>query len=68
MSDSSTVDALLSHYFRPIQALFSLEGVTNIYVNRFDSIQYERYGKTQVFDGGWDNETQLYGTVHTLAQ
>ena len=63
----TTTDDLLSHYFGPISELLKKEGVNNIYVNRYDEIQYEAFGETHTWERCWDNEHHLRDAVKTLA-
>jgi len=68
MNQNSPAQALLQHYFKPIEDLLNLDGVTNIFVNRYDDIRYEAGGLRLKYDGGWQNDHALINAIHTLAR
>ncbi|WP_225874368.1 CpaF family protein [Vibrio algicola] len=35
---------LVENYFEPLKVLYKMEGITEIFVDRFDNINYEQYG------------------------
>ena len=65
---AGTAESLLIHYLKPIEDLLQLEGVTNIFVNRFDDIRYEMRGERLKWEGGWNNDSALIASIHTLAR
>lgn len=63
----STTAGLLGHYFGPVAELLKMDGVNNIFVNRFNEIQYEQFGATKQWDNHWKNENQLREAIKILA-
>lgn len=68
MSANATSQMLLSYYLRPIEKLLSMKGVTNIFVNRFDTIYYEKGGRRLRWDQCWGSESELISSIQTLAR
>lgn len=68
MTNQSASIQLLNHYFQPIAPLLSMEGVTNIFVNRYDLIYYESQGRRHTWDSAWKNEGELISAIHTLSR
>jgi len=65
---TNTAHDLLAYYLKPIQGLLGLDGVTNIFVNRYNSIYYEQGGKRLVWSGEWPTDASLVASIHTLAR
>lgn len=61
------IDALMDEYYRPISPLLKMDGVTNIYVNRFNEVLYEQFGETKIWNDTWDNEESLQTSIKLLA-
>lgn len=54
-------------HFSPLQALYQSEGVTEIFVNRFDSISIEKDGQIQKTDIQFPNEAAFNDLIEQLA-
>jgi pilus assembly protein CpaF len=68
MSFAETSQVLLAYYLKPIEALLKMDGVTNIFVNRFDTIYYEKGGHRCRWEDGWRDEAALISSIETLAR
>lgn len=58
---------LVRHYLLPISPFFALEGVTGIFVNRFDSVYIMRHGEFQRVDARWQNEFHFVTAIEQIA-
>jgi pilus assembly protein CpaF len=58
---------LVRHYLRPIDPYFRLDGVTGIFVNRFDSVFIMRRGEFQRVDARWQNEFHFVSAIEQIA-
>jgi pilus assembly protein CpaF len=67
MADKSVILELMNHYFKPIEKLLVMDGVTNIYVNRYDQILYDQLGEKKVSKERWASEEELRNSIETLA-
>jgi len=59
--------ALIGEYLAPIAPLFDNPTITNIFVDRFDTIYYRDADGDHVFDGRFESEEQLHGLVYQVA-
>lgn len=58
---------LVRHYLAPIAPYFRLEGVTGIFVNRFDSVYIMRRGEFEAVDARWNNEFHFVTAIEQIA-
>lgn len=58
---------LVENYFQPIKSLYQTEGVTEIFVDRFDSVSYELNGKIIKSDISFKSEVALNSLISQLA-
>jgi len=58
---------LVRHYLSPIEPYFRLEGVTGIFVNRFDSVYIMRHGEFAPVDARWSNEFHFVTAIEQIA-
>ena len=58
---------LVRHYLKPIDGFFSLEGVTGIFVNRFDNVYIMRFGEFVPVAARWDNEFHFVTAIEQIA-
>jgi pilus assembly protein CpaF len=58
---------LVRHYLRPIEPYFKQEGVTGIFVNRFDSVYIMRFGEFEAVDARWISEFQFVTAIEQIA-
>ncbi len=54
--------------FHPLKPLYELEGVTDIMVDRFDSIAIEQHGQLTSVDAQFDSEKDLQSLLNQLAK
>lgn len=63
------INELLQHYMQPIQHLFELEGVTEIWVNRCDEIFIKRYGeRTRAEDVRFANDEEVATLITQISR
>jgi pilus assembly protein CpaF len=58
---------LVRHYLRPIEPYFRQEGVTGIFVNRYDSVYVMRSGEFRKVDARWSNEFHFVTAIEQIA-
>jgi pilus assembly protein CpaF len=58
---------LVRHYLQPIAPYFRLDGVTGIFVNRFDSVYVMRFGEFQSVDARWASEFHFVTAIEQIA-
>lgn len=58
---------LVRHYLSPIEPYFQLEGVTGIFVNRFDSVYIMRRGEFEPVPARWNNEFHFVTCIEQIA-
>jgi pilus assembly protein CpaF len=58
---------LVRHYLRPIEPFFRLEGVTGIFVNRFDSVYIMRRGEFERVEARWSSEFHFVTAIEQIA-
>lgn len=58
---------LVRHYLSPIEPYFRLEGVTGIFVNRFDSVYIMRHGEFQAVPARWNSEFHFVTAIEQIA-
>ena len=63
---TATAD-LLKVYFEPIEELLRDGAVTNIHVNAWDEVFFDKRGATHRYGGSWRDEEELANAIHTLA-
>lgn len=58
---------LIAHYWKPIAPLLTLDGVNDIFIDRYDRIYYSRGGRYFDHDGeAWSSEQQFFDAAHVL--
>ncbi|HDY8067697.1 TPA: Flp pilus assembly complex ATPase component TadA, partial [Vibrio vulnificus] len=57
----------VEEHFEPLKPLYLTEGVTEIFVDRFDAISIERYGKIEKTDATFENENAFYNFIKQVA-
>lgn len=63
------INDLLQHYMQPIQHLFELEGVTEIWVNRYDQIFIRRYGdRTRIEDVRFGSDDEVATLITQISR
>jgi len=64
---SIKMEDLLEHYLQPIKHLFAIEGVTEIWVNRFDEIYIRKYGQqARILDSRFDDEQHVETLIRQI--
>jgi pilus assembly protein CpaF len=58
---------LVRHYLRPIEAYFKLDGVTGIFVNRWDSVYIMRKGEFEKVNATWMSEFHFVTAIEQIA-
>lgn len=58
---------LVRHYLTPIASCFTLEGVTGIFVNRYDSVYIMRRGEFEHIDARWNSEFHFVTAIEQIA-
>ncbi|HJV61901.1 MAG TPA: ATPase, T2SS/T4P/T4SS family [Albitalea sp.] len=58
---------LVRHYLTPIAPYFRLEGVTGIFVNRFDSVYIMRRGEFEAVPARWNSEFHFVTAIEQIA-
>ena len=58
---------LVRHYLTPIAPFFLLEGVTGIFVNRYDSVYIMRRGEFEPVDARWNSEFHFVTAIEQIA-
>jgi pilus assembly protein CpaF len=58
---------LVRHYLKPIKDYFTMEGVTGIFVNRFDSVFIMRRGEFEPVPARWMNEFHFVTAIEQIA-
>jgi len=58
--------SLIGHYMKPLEALYLDVGVTEIMVNRWDDIYYEKNGRMCKADTSFKNAEHLYTLIRQL--
>lgn len=58
---------LIAHYWAPIAPLLQLDGVNDIFIDRFDRIYYSRAGQYVAHDGiAWPSEDAFFNAASVL--
>ncbi|MCM5682421.1 Flp pilus assembly complex ATPase component TadA [Schlegelella sp. S2-27] len=58
---------LVRHYLTPIAPYFRQEGVTGIFVNRYDSVYIMRFGEFERVDARWNSEFHFVTAIEQIA-
>ena len=58
---------LVRHYLKPIAPFFKLDGVTGVFVNRFDSVYIMRRGEFEPTDARWMSEFHFVTAIEQIA-
>ncbi len=58
---------LVRHYLKPIKDYFTMDGVTGIFVNRFDSVFIMRRGEFEAVDARWMSEFHFVTAIEQIA-
>ncbi|MEL7326515.1 MAG: ATPase, T2SS/T4P/T4SS family [Pseudomonadota bacterium] len=57
----------VEEHFTPLKPLYLTEGVTEIFVDRFDAISIERYGNIEKTDATFESENAFYNFIKQVA-
>jgi len=58
---------LVRHYLSPIAAYFKRDGVTGVFVNRFDCVYIMRHGAFEAVDARWNSEFHFVTAIEQIA-
>lgn len=59
--------SLVQHHLQPVAQFFGQAGVTEIMINRYDTVFIERYGQKERVEAGWASEFDLQSCIEQIA-